>query len=259
MKKKYVFIDLDGTLIDHNTHQVPKSTLVALAKAREKGHELILSTGRPPSLLYGIEKELGFHSIVAANGRIVIYHDEVLFEKPIPNESIEKLVNIAKRDNIDIAYEGMHDFVLESKHDTLYKKFCKNFHLGLPGFHPGFYKDNKVYQINLFYDKPDFDRFRKELPFLQIEYSCEYGLDITTRGGLKEEGIKVFQEKLGIDIDDVIAIGDGYNDISMLDYVTHSIAMGNAYDEVKEHASFVTTDISNDGLYNAFLQFGLID
>lgn len=251
-------MDLDGTLIDHNTHQVHQSTKIALQKARENGHELILCTGRPPALLYGIDKELDLHSIVAANGRVVIYHDEVLFEKAIPTDKIEQLVQIAKEEHIDLAYEGMHDFVLESMHDTVYQKFCENFHLQLPGYQPGFYKNNKVYQITFFYDKPDFKRFRDMIPSLQIEYSCQYGLDVNTKGGLKEEGIKVFQETLGIDLEDIIAIGDGYNDISMLQYVTHSVAMGNAYEEVKQHASFVTDDISKDGLYKAFKKYNLI-
>jgi Cof subfamily protein (haloacid dehalogenase superfamily) len=258
MRKKYVFIDLDGTLMDHETHQVHESTKIALKKARENGHEMILCTGRPPSLLYGIDKDLGFHSIVAANGRVVIYHDEILYENPLSIEAIERLLEISRREGIDLAYEGLHDFALESKHNEIYKKFCDNFHLEYPIYKPGFYKDNKVYQITLFYNQPDFSRFRNEVPSLQIEYSCKYGLDVNTKGGLKEEGIKIFQQKLGIELNDIIAIGDGYNDISMLDYVTHSVAMGNAYDEVKQHASFVTDEISKDGLYKAFLHFDLI-
>ncbi|MCK5761887.1 MAG: HAD hydrolase family protein, partial [Candidatus Izimaplasma sp.] len=79
-----------------------------------------------------------------------------------------------------------------------------------------------------------------------------------SKGGLKEKGIEILVNKLNIDISDVIVIGDGYNDISMMKYVKNSVAMGNAHDDVKKHASIVTDHISDDGLYKAFVNLKLI-
>jgi Cof subfamily protein (haloacid dehalogenase superfamily) len=258
MKKKYVFVDLDGTILDYNTHSVPDSAKEAIRRARANGHELVLTTGRPPCLFYGIDKELGFTSYIAANGRVVVDRGEVIFDAPIPEETIDSLVAIAHKERFDIAYEGMDNFVLESAYETLYQQFCDHFNLGYPTLEPGYYKGRRIYQISLFYDRSDYKRFETLLPELSFEFSCRYGLDVNTPGGHKEVGIKAFVLHHQLDLSDVIAIGDGYNDISMLQYAPTSVAMGNAYDGVKEHATFTTKRIEEDGLYWAFEQLRLI-
>ena len=258
MNKKYVFVDLDGTILDYNTHSVPESAIRAMNLAKENGHELILATGRPPALFYGIDKELGFDSYIASNGRVVVHHGTIIFDSPIPESSIESLLDICQRERLDMAYEGMYEFALESNYDRLYEKFCDHFNLKFPTLHPGYYKGRKIYQINLFYNQPDFKRFEQLIPELKFEYSCQYGLDVNTPGGFKEMGIKEFVKQYDLDLVDVIAIGDGYNDVSMLQYAGTSVAMGNSYEGVKEHATFVTDDIDKNGLYNAFERLGLL-
>lgn len=258
MRKQYVFVDLDGTILDYNTHTVPDSAKVALQLARANGHELILTTGRPPCLFYGIDEELGFTSYIAANGRVVVDHGDVIFDAPIPEATIERLVQIAAQEKIDIAYEGMDGFMLESTHDKLYQQFCDHFNLRYPDLYPGYFKGRRIYQISFFYDRPDYKRFESLLPELSFAFSCRYGLDVNTPGGHKEVGIKEFVRHHRLDVNDVIAIGDGYNDISMLQYAPTSVAMGNAYDGVKQHATFTTSNIEDDGLYRAFERLGLI-
>lgn len=258
MNKKYVFLDLDGTILDYNTHSVPKSAITAMKQARENGHELILTTGRPPSLFYGFDKEHGFDSYIAANGRVVVHHGEIIYDSPIPESDIDELSRICHKEKIDIAYEGLEEFALESEYSDLYKKFCDHFNLQYPVLLPKYYKGRNIYQISLFYDQPDFKRFEKQMPNLSFEYSCKYGLDVNTPGGFKDVGIKVFVKKYQLDMNDVIAIGDGYNDISMLEYAGIGVAMGNAYEGVHKHADLITDRIENDGLYKAFKTLNLI-
>ena len=69
---------------------------------------------------------------------------------------------------------------------------------------------------------------------------------------------KMFLQQAGIAPEDAYAIGDGYNDITMMKVVGHSIAMGNAVDELKEVADYVTADILDDGLYKAFEHYDLL-
>ena len=68
----------------------------------------------------------------------------------------------------------------------------------------------------------------------------------------------MFLQQAGIAPEDAYAIGDGYNDITMMKVVGHSIAMGNAVDELKEVADYVTADILDDGLYKAFEHYDLL-
>lgn len=258
MRKKYVFVDLDGTLIDHSTRQVPDSTKEAIKLAQENGHEVILNTGRPPCLFYGIEKELGLESYIGANGRYAVHKGIVLLDKTINRDIIHQIVEYAEKNRIDIAFEGINGFKRQTSFSDLYIKFSENFHLEIPEEDPEFYLNNDIYQITLYYDRDDYKKFEKMFPELQFEISCKYGLDVNTKGGFKELGIKAFMDAYDIDIDDVIAIGDGFNDISVFQYVTHSVAMGNSHEDVKVHASYVTDHISNNGLYNAFKELKLI-
>lgn len=258
MHKKYIFADIDGTLIDHSKKEIPKSTLKALELAKENGHEIIINTGRPPCLLYGIDKKLGLDSYIAANGRYGVHHGEVILNKTINKNTIEKVVTYFEKEKIDLAFEGMYDFKLQSNFDTIYQKFSEHFSLTLPELEPNFYKENDIYQITLYYTKPDFKKFEKLFPDLQFAFSCKYGIDVNTKGGLKEEGIIAYMNKFDISLDDIIVIGDGYNDISMFEFAKHSIVMGNADEEVKQYGSYVTDDVSNDGFYKAMKHYGII-
>lgn len=256
--KKYVFVDLDGTILDHSTHDIPKSAKYAIKTAMENGHEIVLTTGRPPCLFYGIDKQLNLLSFIGANGRIVVSQGEIIGSDAIEKSDIKKLVDICEEEKIDIAFEGMNEFVLQSKYDNIYLKFSENFHLEVPKLKKDFYLDNDVFQITFYYQKDDFKKYEEVFPNLSFAFSCEYGIDVNTKGGLKEKGIKVFMDKYDLVQNDIIAIGDGFNDISMLQFVDNSVAMGNAHEDVKVHAKYVTTHISDDGLYNAFKKFNLI-
>lgn len=258
LNKKYVFIDMDGTILDHSNHSVPESAKIALSRARNNGHELVLTTGRPPCLFYGMDKELGFTSFIGANGRIAVHNGETLLNDVIEREDIKLLVDYCEKHKIDIAYEGRDKFALQSKYDDLYVKFCEGFHLELPEFLPDYYVDNDVYQITLFYNG-DLKRFEEICPNLHFAISNEYGIDVNTIGGLKEQGIRAFMDKLDLTQEDIIAIGDGFNDIGMLTFADESVAMGNAHDSVKAVAKYVTDSVSEDGLFNAFDKLGLIE
>jgi hydroxymethylpyrimidine pyrophosphatase-like HAD family hydrolase len=95
-------------------------------------------------------------------------------------------------------------------------------------------------------------------PGLWFNYSNEYGLDINQSGGLKELGLMAIKESLNLKVEDIIAVGDGENDISMIEYAGLGIAMGNANDKVKSSADIVAEHISDDGLYNVFKKLQII-
>ena len=258
MRKKYVFVDLDGTLLDHSTRTIPESTKKAINQARANGHEIIINTGRPPCLFYGLDKELGISSYVAANGRYAVHNGEVILNKKIDTELIRKVVDFAEKNRIDLGFEGLHGFKRQTTFSDLYLKFSENFHLEVPDLDEEFYLNNDVYQMTLYYDKDDYIRFEELFPSLTFAYSCPYGIDVNSKGGLKEEGIVAFMNRFDIPEEDIIAIGDGHNDITMFNFVKTSVAMGNAKDFVKKHATYITADVSDNGFYKAFKMLKLI-
>lgn len=258
MNKKYVFFDLDGTLIDHSINGVSEKTLEVIRGLKRNGHEVFIATGRPPSLFYGIDKTLEIDSFIASNGSIVVHKGELVFKNPISIDLVTKVVDYAYSKKIDIGFESYTDYVVNSRFSNLIDKFSDVFHLHYPEEILNYHLNNEVYQMVMFYSDKDYKKFEEMFPGLGFNYANEYGLDINLQGGLKDLGVKVIKELLNIDISDIICVGDGFNDISMIEYAGLGIAMGNAKDEVKKSADLVADDISNDGLYKMFKELKMI-
>jgi len=258
MHKKYIFVDLDGTIIDHGTYSIPDSTKEAIRLLQKNGHEIILTTGRGPALFYGIDKLLNIDSYIASNGRYVVHKGEVLYNKFIDKIVVNELTELAYKNKIDIAFSSANEYVLNSKFSNMSNNFSDVFHLEYPEVKHNYHLNNEIHQINLFYNKSDYKKFSKLFPTLHFNFSNSYGLDVNEKGGLKEIGIQIFEKKLDINSDDIIAIGDGHNDISMIKYAKIGISMGNGVDELKKAADLVTDDVDKDGFFKAFKNLKLI-
>jgi len=258
MHKKYIFLDLDGTIIDHKSNSIPQSAKVAIKKLQENGHEVIISTGRPPSLFYDIDKELNINSYVASNGRIVVYKDKMILNKFIDKEIVQKMVNVSVENKIDLAFESITDYVLNSHYTDLPAKFSDVFHIHHPEVHKNYHLNNDIYQMILFYTEKDYKKYEEMFPTLSFHYSNEYGIDINEKGGMKDLGVKAIVEYLDLSIEDTIAVGDGFNDISMIECAHIGVAMGNAYDDLKDAADIITDSVDKDGLYNLFKKLKMI-
>lgn len=257
MNKKYIFLDLDGTIIDHESNDIPKSTVEAIRQAQDRGHELFICTGRIPALFNGVEKRLEIHNYIAANGRLVVLHDEVIRNEFMTESYVDEFVQYVYDRKIDVAFESSEAYVLNSHFNSITNQFLETFHLDAGKAIRDYHKGHRVYQMNLMY-KGDYSDLEKKFPYFHFSQANEYGLDVVEGDGMKEQGVKAVIEKLGIDLKDTIAFGDGYNDISMIEYVHIGIAMGNANDRLKEKADFVTDDVTKDGIYHAFVKLGLI-
>lgn len=258
MLKKYIFVDFDGTIIDHGTNTIPESTKEAIKLLQKNGHEVILTTGRGPALFYGVDKLLNIDSYIASNGRYVVHKGEVLYNKYIDKKVVNKLTELAYKNKIDIAFSSANEYVLNSKFSDLSNNFSDVFHLEYPEVKHNYHLDNEIHQINLFYNKSDYKKFEKLFPMLHFNFSNFYGLDVNEKGGLKEIGMRIFEEELGINNEDTIAIGDGHNDISMIEYANIGISMGNGVDDLKKVADIITDDVDKDGFFNVFKKLKLI-
>lgn len=258
MRKKYIFVDFDGTIMDHSSNSIPESTKLAIELLQKNGHDIILNTGRGPSLLYGVDKKLNIDSYIASNGRYVVHKGELIYNKYIDKKIVNEITELAYKNKIDIAFSCADGFVKNSDFNNLSNKFSDSFHLKYPEVKHNYHLDNDVYQINLFYNKSDYKKFEKLFPTLSFNFSNEYGLDVNEKGGLKELGMQVFEEILGINNEDTIAVGDGHNDISMIEYANIGISMGNGVKELKEAADLITGDVDKDGFYNVFKKLKMI-
>ena len=274
MNTKYVFLDVDGTLFNFNG-VVPKSTTTALAEAQNNGHKMIICTGRQKSQIYPeLLNNIKFDGIVASAGAYVELDGKIIFASRPTKEKLDFIIDFFVDNNIPFCLQTAHaiytshenlqkicDFMRErGSTETLISSIIENIvYTDTP-------KDCDCCEKIAYYNSPfDIHEVREILGnyFHVVGYSlgkvgnASYG-EITFNGINKATGIEKFMEAVNAPISDSIAVGDSENDLEMLEFAGYSVCMGNGYDKAKENADYITTDIDDDGIYNAFKHLKLI-
>ncbi len=250
-----VFMDLDGTLLDNGKPAANIVETIALLKAN--GHIPIIATGRVPQLLYDVHETLGIDSYIAANGNFILYEGQVIHERYIPKKIVNRFLQEADNTGFDLAIEGVTGYVAYRKETDLVNLFSEVFHIEEPIIDRDFTNRNEVLAFVVFEDDI-VPMLRGKFPELVFNRANRFGYDVNLQGGLKVNGVKFLIEYMKLSEDEVYAIGDGYNDIDMLASIKNSIAMGNAYPEVKAVCNYITTSVNEDGVRKALEHFGLI-
>jgi hydroxymethylpyrimidine pyrophosphatase-like HAD family hydrolase len=122
----------------------------------------------------------------------------------------------------------------------------------------GQYVGEPIYMGVIYCSKDEERPFIEKLQGCHITRWSRHGLDIIPGNGDKLEGIRQYIELKEISRDEIIAFGDGENDIGMLKYAGIGVALGNAGDQVKMSADYVTADIDDDGVWKALQHFQII-
>ncbi len=258
MNQKLVFLDLDGTIIDHNNHTIPESTLVALNEAKRNGHIIIIATGRSPSLLAGIEDILGIKTYIAANGRYVKHENQLIYSDNINPNIVKSLIKDAEALGLDLGIITSTEYLVVNRKTDLPKQFSEHFNLETPKSIDLFKDLDDVLQMVLYDQSNSWKRLERQYKSLAFHRSCEFGVDINGSDGMKDIGVKILCEYFRSTYDDVIAIGDGYNDISMIKLAGIGVAMGNGCQPLKEAADIITKSVDQDGIYAVFKRLDLI-
>ncbi|MNK32516.1 Sugar phosphatase YidA [compost metagenome] len=259
-KIKAVFFDIDGTLFSFKTKSIPESTRKAIKDLREKGIKVIVATGRSINDLDHV-KHIEFDGFLTFNGGYCMTVDgNVMSRQVINTDDIKNLIDYSERS--DVSFSLMYEDSVRISHESpkvleLYR------HVDIP-VPPLYSKDNldieNVLQVNVFIDPEMEDSFMSEIMpnSLSTRWTPLFA-DVNAGGVSKQKGVEYFCEYFNIDIAETIAFGDGGNDISMLKFVNIGVAMGNAGDNVKEIADFITEDVDDHGIEKALIHFGLLD
>ncbi|NDV58974.1 Cof-type HAD-IIB family hydrolase [Bacteroides sp. 519] len=256
---KALFFDIDGTLVSFNTHKVPASTIDAIAKVKEKGIKVFIATGRPKAIINNLGN-LEFDGYITMNGSICFAgKDEVIYKNSIPAEDVQTLTNIIRKKTITST------FVTEKKMYIVNPNWMSdefstllNVH-SLPQIDPEDIPGKEIFQVSPFITPAQEVKLMPQIPH------CESGrwhtsfTDIVAVGSGKNNGIDAIINHFGIALEDTMAFGDGGNDISMLKHAAIGVAMGNANDNVKQVADYVTDTVDNDGILKALEHFGIIE
>jgi Cof subfamily protein (haloacid dehalogenase superfamily) len=262
---KALFFDIDGTLVSFKTHIIPQSTVDAIAEAKKNGVRIYISTGRPISLITNLGQiEHLIDGYITTNGAYCFVDDETgrhtICCNDIPTEDIQMMLNAASKWDRPVIVVGQQDIAIYNYKDVVDDVFHKG--LGVD---------------NLDYDKPIEDVLIQPVlqmtPFISEEQEvelmskmknttsgrwCPDFTDITCKAADKGKGLLAMAEHEGLAVADTMAFGDGGNDISIIKQAGIGVAMGNAGDEVKKNADFITTSVDEDGIMNALIKFGVI-
>ncbi len=254
---KAVFFDLDGTLLSHTQGRIPESTLQALERLKQKGILVFLATGRHITELRRLlGNTLDFAGMVTLNGQLCLDRQgRIVLEAPFQGKDLDTILEafhsreypmiLVEQEQMYINY--IDDYVVQTQKE-----------ISSPLPRVGEYTGAKLYQAVLYGDPSRLQKFNQRLIAAKINWWNPLGVDVIDDRGGKEEGIRFFLEQYGISPEEIMAFGDGQNDIGMLRYAGIGVAMGNAMEEVMPWADYVTDHIDRDGVSKALAHFELI-
>lgn len=262
---KAVFFDIDGTLVSFNTHTIPQSTLQAVATLRRKGVKVYIATGRPLAFIdnLGALEYDGMITVTGAHCFDVKGH--VIHHQSVTEDTLHRVAHyLTLHQDDDKSYPLMvvcDDEMFITAITPQVEQIATLLNIKLPPVRePHYMLGRDVLQLISFFPI----RREKEL-MSDLMRDCtsmrwhDLFTDVVHQEVSKSTGIRKVLDYEGIRLDEAMAFGDGGNDIAMLKYVPCSIAMGNASPQVKASASYVTTSVDEDGIYNALKHFGLLE
>lgn len=272
---KYLFFDIDGTLLSHE-EGISQSTIKALELAKENGHKIYICTGRSYAEIPERLKDFGFDGIIAAAGGYVEVGDEVILNNVMSDEAADNLMYFLSTLNIPFILEGTEEIYSNS---GLRKDFSDKlkvaeelmlesqyehaaYHYGIPGpksLEEYFENRTPISKLTVYAENKDqLIEMKKHIDkdFDLINYGVNG--EIIAKGVNKYTGIEEVLKCCKANQEDTFAFGDSLNDYDMIHSANIGVAMGNASDPVKEVSDYITTNVEDDGIYNALKHFDLI-
>ncbi|SHG01709.1 Cof-type HAD-IIB family hydrolase [Ornithinibacillus halophilus] len=274
---KLIASDLDGTLLNKNT-EVSEENAMKIKEALEQGIKFVAVTGRPYESASTLLKEVGVTCpIICLNGaNTYTAEGDLIRSAALDPEMIQTVRQRSMKDNIHLVY-FTETGVFSTEKERFIKELADTFLESMPNIskekailgaeqfmikeHVQFIDNIEEILQQTIYKLLTYSGNKDKLSNLYNELKNEQNLAISSSSGSNlefnhinaEKGIalKHFAEQLGIDMADVMAIGDNLNDVSMLRLVGRPVAMGNAIDAVKAICEYTTKTNDENGVAEA--------
>ena len=259
-------LDLDGTLTNSNK-EISQRNKEALFEAQRNGMKIVLASGRPTFGIEFLARELelqrygGF--IIAFNGSKIIncQTGEIIYQTDLPNHLIPKVYEMANEHDVAIlSYNDTH--ILTERNGDEYIKYeaylnraplkqVKNLLEAIPPTIP---------KILIVGDVPKIESLEKKMYIelgsqINVFRSEPFFLELVPKSVDKALSLERLGRYLGITAREMIACGDGFNDLSMIKYAGLGVAMANAQDVVKQASDYITLSNNEDGVAHVVEKF----
>ncbi|WP_310605432.1 Cof-type HAD-IIB family hydrolase [Anaerosporobacter sp.] len=270
-KIKLIAIDIDGTLVNSDK-ELSLYTKQVLRKAIANGIQIIPCTGRIISgIPECITKELDISYIISANGANVwdVKQKCSIYSEGMSSKYVASMLAIIEE--YDCLFDVFIDGGAFAEEDRLiisnryvgnnsFSQYITNTRYGVNNLKNFVIASNQpVDKINLFFSDLETrnELIEKLKPFSECEFSSgiSHNLEITKKGIHKGKTLQELAEKLDITVEEIMAIGDGENDLDMLEVAGISVAMENAAESVLDMAQFITKSNDEDGVACAVIKY----
>lgn len=233
MDYKLIAIDMDGTLLN-SQNTINKRTRDAILRAGDKGVYVVLATGRLMTSAINYSSKINLkRPIISSNGAVIIDENKnIIFEKHIDPGRIENIAHIADKNDVYYHFYGKDSF-----YSNKYVEDIIRF------YNPADSLEEEKIKFNLYNHIEDI--LKKDI---NICSSWSNNVEIMEKDVSKGNSLKYLCEKLNIHRNEIIAVGDNENDLSMLNFAGLGVSMGNAKENVKSVADIITSTNDEDGV-----------
>lgn len=257
-KIKALFFDIDGTLVSFATHSIPDSARRAIEQVRARGVKVFISTGRllrHAKAAADIEVD-GY--ITVNGGHCITAEGEEIYVRSFPRQTVARIFALGEQYGFHSALLTEQDIYVSRIDDRV--QYIADM-INIPPVVADLDKiadEQPVFQVCPYIEE-DMERvITPLLPECQPSRWMPLFMDFNLKGTDKADGARRVAEYYGLRMDEVMAFGDGGNDVSIVRDAGVGVAMGNACEELKAVADHITTSVDEDGVYNAMKYYELI-
>lgn len=257
---KLIATDIDGTILKHN-FEFNVEVKDCINDLTKHGVQVVLVTGRMHSATTYIAEELGLDTpIVSYQGGLIRHNDETLYEKNLNPERAREIITWAKENDVHLNLY-MQDQLYVEKDDEVVRRYTGE---RKAGFVVKSFDELELDKINklLAVDFEDYERVTRWKDYLSATFkdvdfvkSMPYFCEVSHPEATKYHAVKFLTEYYELEQEEVLTIGDQDNDINLLKAGGVKVAMGNATENLKAVADYVTDTVGNNGFIKAVEKF----
>lgn len=273
MDYKLICLDMDGTLLN-DEKKISDENIEAIKKANERGVKVTISTGRlHTSAKYYADLLNVKVPVISSNGAYIREKDkgEAVYKNQLGYENCKKVLNVIEEYKFEAYFHCAEEIISSNpvSKDYMYYRLNKDlpqdmkikFTITSEIEKTLKKKSEEVLKCILFCKNTDvLDEAKRKLSQfdeLEITTSGINNIEVNSKGVCKGKAVKMLSEFYNINTEEIICIGDSYNDLSMIKCAGLGIAMGNSSDYIKQEAQYITDDNNNNGVAKAIEKFVL--